>query len=101
MQASAMECEIIKRDLLQQDIDGICTVYPKSGETATCKPPTSYTPSGLDPTPFRNQCDPNRRSMMGGNSAGGCSCGDAPAVDVFAVLMLTVGAALMGRRRRA
>lgn len=100
MQASAMECEIIKRDLLQQDIDGLCTVYPKGGETATCKPPASYTPSGLDPTPFRNQCDPNRRSMMGGNNAGGCSCGDAPAADLLAVLMLVGGAVVLGRRPR-
>ncbi|MFO0725248.1 MAG: matrixin family metalloprotease [Myxococcota bacterium] len=99
MEASARQCEIQKRDLAQDDKDGVCTVYPKGQATATCKPPTTYTPAGLDVTPFRNQCDPGRGSMMS-SSAGGCSCGASEAPGALTWL-LSLGAARWITLRRS
>jgi len=73
MFASADRCEVGKRDLAEDDLMGLCSVYPKDGPTATCTPPATYTPaSGLDPLPFRNQCD---RPTLPVADPGGCGCG--------------------------
>lgn len=68
---SADACETNKRDLDQDDKDGLCTVYPKGLPSQTCVPPQSYAPSGIDPSPWRNPCD---RQIGGDQDPGGCSC---------------------------
>jgi hypothetical protein len=72
MFGNADACEIQKRDLAQDDIDGVCTVYPTGAEARACRPVADYTPSNaIDPLPYRNQCDRRVQVDQGG---GGCSC---------------------------
>jgi MYXO-CTERM domain-containing protein len=96
MFASADTCEVAKRDLASDDMMGICAVYPKGGDTRTCTPAADYTPSGLDPTPFRNQCDRKAEPLPTGT--GGCSCATQQA-DAALVWVLVGGLALALRRR--
>ena len=81
MFASAETCEIDKRDLANDDRMGVCTVYPKGGETRTCIPPPTY---DVDPP---------------SGSSGGCSCA-AQQADAALVWVLVGGLALALRRRR-
>jgi MYXO-CTERM domain-containing protein len=80
MFASADTCEVAKRDLASDDRMGVCTVYPKGGETRTCIPPPTY---DVDKTP---------------GSSGGCSCATQQA-DAALVWVLVGGLALALRRR--
>lgn len=98
MFASAEPCEIEKRDLLQDDRDALCTVYPAGLTTKTCVPPPSYTPSdGIDPQPFRDQC---MRRPLTEADAGGCSCSAKPAGAPSMPLVFLLGLLLFLRRRR-
>ncbi len=71
MYGSAQPCELVKRDLAKLDRDGVCDVYPKGLPAAACLPPADGydTSDGLNPIPFRDQCD---RILNG--EPGGCSC---------------------------
>lgn len=95
MIASADVCEIDKRDLGVDDQMAVCTVYPKGGETRTCTPPATYNPSGLDPTPFRDQCG---RALLPVDP-GGCSCGTNAAETSALAIVVLMGAVAIRRRR--
>lgn len=71
MFASAMPCEIKKRDLSDDDRLGVCTVYGAGRPTRTCAPPPDYDTDGVDTSALREQCE---RVTGGGRS---CACARA------------------------
>jgi hypothetical protein len=56
MFASAGGCETIKRDLSQDDRDGVCSVYPNGAPITTCSPAPDYNSLGTNASQFREQC---------------------------------------------
>jgi hypothetical protein len=96
MFASADACEVKKRDLEQDDKDGLCTVYPTGAAARPCRAAPSYAASrAFDPTPWRNQCTRVPPVV----EPGGCSCGAAAPTDALGGIALS-GALLRARRRR-
>lgn len=94
MFASAPECEIGKRDLTQDNVFGVCQVYPSLQPTMTCAPPLTYDGSG-DVRPFRAQCD---QALV----KSGCECASSTrGVDavwwVFGLLPLLMVRRVSGR----
>ncbi|MBI2373320.1 MAG: matrixin family metalloprotease [Deltaproteobacteria bacterium] len=71
MFGSAQPCEVTKRDLAKLDRDGVCDVYPAGLPATACSAPAEGydVNEGLNPIPFRDQCD---RILNG--EPGGCSC---------------------------
>jgi len=57
MFARASGCETVKRTLDQDDINGLCRVYPNGGQLDPCfPPPNGYDNGALDAEDYRNQC---------------------------------------------
>lgn len=56
MFASAQACEILKRDLSADDLNGLCSVYPVDAPPQTCSPAADYGSGGFL-TRFRDQCN--------------------------------------------
>jgi uncharacterized protein (TIGR03382 family) len=94
MFASAQRCETKKRDLTPQDLNGLCTVYPKGQPPHTCSPPSSGYDVGAGEGAFRNQCDLNRANECHCGAAGTKRGGGAP----LASLIMLSGAMLLRRR---
>lgn len=96
MFASADACEVQKRDLAQDDKDGLCAVYPTGAAARPCRAAPSYAAGGgFDPGPWREQC--TRVAPV--PEPGGCSCGAATPSDAVGGIALW-GALLWARRRR-
>lgn len=96
MFASAERCEIKKRDLSADDIQGLCAVYGVGEETMTCAPPPQgYGDNAED---FRDQCA--RLSNTG------CDCSSSPstrgdgAFQLIGWSILAVGAVVLATRKR-
>jgi hypothetical protein len=83
MFASAPPCETTKRTLKQDDIDGICSIYPKGQPNHQCFPPEG----------------PNFTVVEQKNGLGGCSDVEGRAGASSAAL-IALGALLLLRRRR-
>jgi hypothetical protein len=90
MFASAPECEVKKRDLTQDNIQGVCNVYGTNQQTMTCAGPDTYDKGPGNPEDFRNQCDRAELS--------GCSCISTPDRPSIWALLFVV---LIWRRRTA
>lgn len=71
MFASASSCEVVKRNLAEDDIDAVCTTYPAGQPARTCAPADDYDVGG-SPEIFRNQCANALEDMCDGSST--CSC---------------------------
>lgn len=103
MAAAAGACEVKKRSLADFDLEGLCTVYPAGGPTATCAPPPNGYGSGGALDGLRNQC----ARAMGLVEEGGCTCRGGPGAargDRGAAWPLILTAVLAGcwsSRRRA
>ncbi len=67
---SALPCEVLKRDLNETDLAGLCTVYPSGGTAETCSRPSTYALTNGDPSPFRNQCQNTLEDTSGCASLG-------------------------------
>lgn len=96
MFGSAQPCETNKRDLTNDDIDGVCAIYPAGGPLSTCVPPASYELSTGSPDPYREQCE------RATNDGCGCSTThEAGASRTWTVLMALplLGVLLASRRR--
>ncbi|MCA9548980.1 MAG: matrixin family metalloprotease [Myxococcales bacterium] len=91
MYFSAPACEVKKRTLTDDDIIGVCTVYPKGQAPKTCAPPSVDYDDVSGVQAFRDQCE----AKLDGGS---CSCtgygADAPYGLALAML------ALLGLRKR-
>lgn len=86
---SAPECEIKKRDLTQDNILGVCQVYPSLQPTMTCAPPPTY--DGQDVSRFRAQCDQQILKS-------GCNCTAPPKAGASVWWLLGLLAPLSLRR---
>jgi matrixin len=80
MFASAPPCETKKRDLAQDDIDGICSIYPKAQPNHQC-----FLPEG-----------PTFKVVSSNDGLGGCS---AVSGETVAPILLGLFALLLVRRR--
>jgi len=98
MYRMAEGCETKKRDPAQDDVNGLCTVYPVGGPTATCQPPPNndYEPAGTNPSAFRDQC----ARFDGTNGNGGCECSASHRTGGTSALAAVFLFALVATRRR-
>ncbi len=95
MYFSAPVCEIQKRTLSADDINGLCTVYPTGQAPMTCAQPGVSYDSVTGASTFRGQCDSR---LASGDS--GCSCSaQSQGGGSWAALAL-LGAFIIVRRRR-
>jgi MYXO-CTERM domain-containing protein len=72
MFASADPCEIKKRTLAQDDINGICFLYPRGQPARTCSPPAGGYDDNSTLQDLRSQCS---RLTNGGIPPAAHSCG--------------------------
>lgn len=99
MYFQAPPCEIKKRDLAQDDLDGLCEVYAAGQPPRTCAEPRIAYDDVDGVERFRNQCE--KAQGLGGSS---CSCDAAGAPAGEAAWLTGLGLlslALARRRRRA
>ncbi|MEQ8279082.1 MAG: matrixin family metalloprotease [Deltaproteobacteria bacterium] len=71
---SAVNCETEKRTLEPDDLDAVCTTYPKDAPANTCAPPADYEAGG-DPSIFRDQCINSDVELCEDRAGNTCSCG--------------------------
>ncbi len=91
MYASAPMCETMKRDLTEDNVLGVCTVYATAQVTQTCAPPDTYDKGPGNPSDFRNQCD---KAVVRG-----CACTGTPSSPSLSWCVV-LGALFWARRRR-
>ena len=95
MFASAMGCETKKRDLSEDDRNGICSVYPNGAPITTCKPAASYDVIGTNVSQFRGQC---ARFEGGGCQAQGAPSEPRGSIPLVALMVALLLGARLGRR---
>jgi hypothetical protein len=92
----AKDCETKKRSLGEDDILGLCSVYPSAGPIVTCIPPiVGY--DGVNTQAYQGQC-----ARFNQEPIEGCDCSSLRLSDQaprLGALFLLLGVVILGRRK--
>ena len=96
MFSHAKDCETKKRSLAEDDIMGLCSVYPSAGPIVTCVPPVvGY--DGVNTQAYRGQC-----ARFNQDPIEGCDCSSVRLPDHatgFKDWLLVLGLVVFARRK--
>jgi len=83
--------DIDKRTLEQDDVSGVCSVYPAGGPTQRATgSPTGDNPTATVPVAAAAACPPLVKSSTGGGGGGGCATGGAGGLGLVALALVAL-----------